>query len=83
LPKSEFSLYTLANQNTRRARKGAPSDKRTGEAKNGLEQNICCVRFYGKWAGAARGESRTPLAIEAKPLKRLETAMGSYWKKLA
>ena len=32
---------------------------------------------------AARGECRMPLARAAKRLKRLKTAMGSYWKKLA
>jgi hypothetical protein len=40
-----------------------------------------------KWAGGGKG--RMPDASEcllrwvAKPLKRLKTAMGSYWRKLA
>jgi hypothetical protein len=29
----------------------------------------------------ARGECRMPLARPARPLKRLKTAVGSYWKK--
>jgi hypothetical protein len=39
--------------------------------------------FSAKWARSGKGERRMLLARAAKPLKRLKTTMGSYWKKLA
>ena len=59
-----------------------PATRRTGEEKNGLNKTgtECVLCKMGR---AASGECRTPLAIAAKPLKKLKTAMGSYWKKLA
>jgi len=49
----------------------------------GLDKaTVACV-FMEVGRAPARGERRMPLARAAKRMKRLKTAMGSYWKKLA
>jgi hypothetical protein len=78
--KAAYTLSLVRKQ--RRARGGAPGDKANGREKIGFEQLLPHV-FSAKWGMLARGERWVPLAGPAKPLKRLKTAMGSYWKKLA
>jgi hypothetical protein len=75
--------YMLAVARKQRRASGARlATRRTGKEKIGLDKSAA-VWVFRKMGRGGKSERRKPLAGAAKPLKKLKTAMGGYWKKLA